>query len=134
MFNFTVLLSEIWFEYVRSRGPGGQHVNKTNSAAILKWHIRSSNQISEEQKLNIENNLSSFINSDGYLLVRSDQYRSQEQNRKACLAKLRILVTKAVQTQKPRIPTKPKKSSVKKRIESKRSHSETKKMRRKVSY
>src|SRR5688572_1354386 len=122
MFAFTSILPEIWFEYVRSRGPGGQHVNKTNSAAVLKWHVQSSQGFSKEQRETIESKLQSHINSDGYLLVRSDEHRSQEQNRNACLDKLQRLIKQALHKQRTRIKTKPSRSSITKRIESKKTH------------
>jgi ribosome-associated protein len=131
-FTYTSVLPEIWFEYVRSRGPGGQHVNKTNSAAILRWHVSSSQGFSEEQKQLIQEKLANHISSDGYLMLRSDQHRDQEQNRNATLEKLQQLIKQALFKPKKRIKTKPSRSSVRKRIESKKTRSETKKMRQKV--
>ena len=132
MFIYTSILPEIWFEYARSRGPGGQHVNKTNSAAILRWHVSSSQGFSEEQKQVIQEKLASQITVDGYLMLRSDQHRDQEQNRNECLSKLQQLLKQALFKPKKRIKTKPSRSSIRKRIESKKVRSETKKFRQKV--
>lgn len=129
-----ILQKEIWFEFTRSRGPGGQHVNKTNSAALLHWHVQSSAAFSEDQKALIHQKLVNHINSEGYLNLRSDQFRDQDQNKKACLNKLQLLIKAALFKPKRRIKTKPSRSSVKKRIESKKIKGENKKLRGKVNF
>jgi ribosome-associated protein len=129
---YSAVIPEIWFEYVRSRGPGGQHVNKTNSAAILRWHVPSSQAFNEDQKQNIQSKLANYINSEGFLNLRSDQFRDQQQNRSACVEKLQHLLKKALFKPKKRIKTKPTRSSIKKRIESKKARGEVKKNRQKV--
>jgi ribosome-associated protein len=131
MYLYTSVLPEIWFEYVRSRGPGGQHVNKTNTAAVLRWHVLSSQAFSEEQKRLILEKLNSSITSDGFLLLRSDQFRSQDQNRSACIEKFQQLLKAALFKPKKRIKTKPTKGSIRRRIEGKKNRSEVKKMRQK---
>lgn len=125
---------ELTFEYTRSRGPGGQNVNKTNSAALLRWHVDSSNVFSPEDKVTIHQKLSNIINSEGYLLLRSDSFRDQEQNRKACIERLDYLLKRALFKPKKRIKTKPTKSSVRKRVDAKKSRGEIKKNRRRVDY
>lgn len=129
-----ILLKEIWFEFTRSRGPGGQHVNKTNSAALLHWHVPSSAAYNEEQKTLIHEKLANHINSEGYLNLRSDQFRDQDQNKKACLEKLQNFIKAALFKPKKRFKTKPSRSSVKKRIEGKKIKGETKKLRGKVNF
>jgi ribosome-associated protein len=126
------LSSEVWFEYVRSRGPGGQHVNKTNSAAILRWHILSSRCFNLNQRSFLVRKLQSFVNAEGILILRSDQFRDQEQNRKACIEKLNQIIEKAFYKPKARLKTKPTKSSIKKRLEGKSNRSDMKKMRQKI--
>ncbi len=130
----VLLLKEIWFEFTRSRGPGGQHVNKTNSAALLNWHVQSSTAFSDEQKALILGKLENHINSEGYLHLRSDQFRDQDQNKKACLNKLDLLIQSALFKPKKRFKTKPTRSAVRKRIETKKIKGETKKLRGKVSF
>ncbi len=127
-------LKEIWFEFTRSRGPGGQHVNKTNSAALLNWHVESSAAFSAEQKALIALKLQNHINSEGYLHLRSDQFRDQDQNKKACLAKLENFLKAALFKPKKRFKTKPTRSAVRKRIETKKIKGETKKLRGKVAF
>ena len=130
----ALLLKEIWFEFTRSRGPGGQHVNKTNSAALLNWHVQSSAAFSEEQKALIAVKLENHINSEGYLHLRSDQFRDQDQNKKACLEKLDNFLKAALFKPKKRYKTKPTRSAVRERINTKKINGETKKLRGKVNF
>ena len=129
-----LILKELWFEFTRSRGPGGQHVNKTNSAAILNWHVESSAAYNDEQKQIILTKLTNHINNEGFLHLRSDMFRDQDQNKKACLEKLRDLLKQAFFKPKKRIKTKPSRSAVRKRIDTKKIKGETKKLRGKVSF
>ncbi len=129
-----LILKELWFEFTRSRGPGGQHVNKTNSAAILNWHVESSAAYNDEQKQIILTKLTNHINNEGFLHLRSDMFRDQDQNKKACLEKLRDLLKQAFFKPKKRIKTKPSRSAVRKRIDTKKIRGETKKLRGKVSF
>ncbi len=129
-----LILKELWFEFTRSRGPGGQHVNKTNSAAILNWHVESSAAYNDEQKQIILIKLTNHINNEGFLHLRSDMFRDQDQNKKACLEKLRDLLKQAFFKPKKRIKTKPSRSAVRKRIDTKKIKGETKKLRGKVSF
>ena len=119
------------FDFIsqRSRGPGGQNVNKTNSSVQLRWDFRSSLILSEEQKDLIQKKLAAIINSEGILFIRSDVHRDLEQNRKEVLQRLQERLTKAFHKPKARRATKPTYSSQKKRVESKRHKSEVKKAR-----
>jgi ribosome-associated protein len=78
------------FDFVsqRSRGPGGQNVNKTNSSVQLRWDFRSSSLLSEEQKDLIHRKCAAIINTDGILFIRSDVFRDLDQNRKEVLKRL----------------------------------------------
>lgn len=127
-------LSEVQFVAVRSRGPGGQNVNKVSSAAQLKWDYMSSFLLSETQKLKIQEKLSAHINKQGELYLRSDEFRDLERNKARCLEKLEGLLKKAFFVQKKRKKTKPTKASQKKRVDQKRKRSDIKKTREKVRY
>ena len=120
------------FSYARSRGPGGQHVNRTNSAAILRWNLLNTQVFSEEVKERLRNKLSNQLTAEGDLLVRSDEFRDQDQNRSACIKKLQALLRKALFVPKKRVATKPTRSSVRKRLDSKKQQSETKSLRKKI--
>jgi ribosome-associated protein len=124
------VIYEVQFEFTRSRGAGGQHVNRTESAAIIRWNLLQTKAFSEEKKARLIAKLQNQLNSEGELLVRSETHRDQDSNRKECLRKLEAILQKALFVPKKRIKTKPTKSSQRKRLESKKIHSEKKKLRR----
>jgi ribosome-associated protein len=119
------------FEFIsqRSRGPGGQNVNKTNSSIQLRWNYLDSQQLSEEQKATIGKKLGAMINTENILYLRSDTHRDQEMNKKEVLQRLQQALIKAFHKPKTRKATKPTKSSQRKRVETKRHKSEIKKGR-----
>jgi ribosome-associated protein len=124
--------NEFVFVAVRSRGPGGQNVNKVSSAAILLWDFNASRFLTGEQKGLIWNKLGGQINKEGQLYLRSDEFRDLEKNKNRCIEKLENLLSSAFFKPKKRRPTKPSKSSKKRRLESKTRHGETKRSRQKV--
>jgi ribosome-associated protein len=129
--NFE-LEGEVYFVAVRSRGPGGQNVNKVSSAAILYWNFSNSKSLTEHQKTLIRQKLLSSINSQGELYTRSDEFRDLRQNKSRCLEKLKDLLALAFHKPKKRTPTRPTGSSKIRKRESKGRRSETKKMRAKI--
>ncbi|MEK2688512.1 alternative ribosome rescue aminoacyl-tRNA hydrolase ArfB [Bdellovibrio sp. GT3] len=124
---------EFDFTYARSRGPGGQNVNRTNSAAILRWNLRDTQVLPDNIKERLLAKLATQLTDDGDILIRSEEFRDQDQNRSACLKKLQALLQKALFVPKKRIATKPSRSSVRKRLDSKKRNSEVKAGRKKVS-
>lgn len=126
-------MHEIELEFVRSRGPGGQHVNKTNSAAMLRWNLVSSQVLLEETRKTLLEKLGNQITVDGDILIRSDEFRDQDQNRQRCLEKLDDMIEKALFVPKKRKPTKPTRSAKIKRQETKRHRGQIKSGRGKVS-
>jgi ribosome-associated protein len=123
---------EFDFTYARSRGPGGQNVNRTNSAAILRWNLRDSQALPENIKARLLEKLATQLTVDGDILIRSEEFRDQDQNRSACLKRLQALLAKALFVPKKRVATKPSRSSVRKRLDSKKRHSEVKAGRKKL--
>lgn len=128
------LRSEVYFKAVRSRGPGGQNVNKVSSAAILYWDFLHSLILNEDQKTRLMGKLAGLINSEDQIYVRSDESRDLEQNKNRCLDKLAALVAQALHVPKKRKATKPTYSSKVKKRETKARRSETKRLRKKVDY
>jgi ribosome-associated protein len=126
------LLPELDFSTARSGGPGGQNVNKVNSKVILRWNIRNSAIISDEQRELLLKKLAPYITSDEDLLLTSQESRSQLDNKENVIAKLDALLKKAFTKPKPRKATRPSKSSKVKRVESKKRHAEKKQWRKKL--
>ncbi|QDK47488.1 aminoacyl-tRNA hydrolase [Bdellovibrio sp. ZAP7] len=132
MIDVSQFYHEFDFTYARSRGPGGQNVNRTNSAAILRWNLRDSQALPENIKARLLEKLAAQLTVDGDILIRSEEFRDQDQNRSACLKRLQALLQKALFVPKKRVATKPTRSSVRKRLDSKKRHSEVKAGRKKL--
>lgn len=128
--EIQIPLSEIEFSYVRSSGPGGQNVNKVNSKAVLRWNLAKSASLDLEKRSWLLNRLSSRLTVEGEIVIASDRYRDQQQNREDCLEKLRELLARAVSVPKMRKPTRPTRSSRSRNKEAKTRHSEKKSQRR----
>jgi ribosome-associated protein len=129
----TLLQPELEFSASRSSGPGGQNVNKVNSKVTLKFDVRNSLVLNDDEKSILLNKLASRLSADGVLSLTSQDKRSQLQNKGAVLAKLDVLLSKAFEKKKARKATKPSKGSIKQRIKSKKQHSEKKQWRQKLS-
>jgi ribosome-associated protein len=121
---------EFEFKTSRSSGPGGQHVNKTETRVTLRFNVLDSKYLSPDQKERILEKLSGQINSEGELLIHTEETRSQVKNKEICVLKFYELLSNALKKVKKRIPTKPSKAVVKKRMEDKRKISERKERRR----
>lgn len=128
------LRNEVTFEAVLSRGPGGQNVNRTASAAQLYWDFRHSRLLTHDEKERLAGRLGRMINVRGEIFLRSDESRDLERNKARCLEKLRDHVVSALFVPKKRKATKPTRSSKEKRHQKKSQRGEIKKLRRRVDY
>jgi ribosome-associated protein len=121
--------NEIEWQATRSSGAGGQHVNRTNSAVQLRFSISASLILTPEQKEKLVRRLSHRLVQGDQILVRIEDERDQKSNKDRAYRILCEMIAKALIDPKKRVATKPKKSAVRKILESKRIHSELKKSR-----
>lgn len=132
MISFTIPFHEYQFETTRSSGAGGQHINKTESAVILRWNLSQSEAFSDDVKYKLHFKLKNFMNQEGEVLIRSQESRSQKQNKDMCIDKLNYIIKNALKEPKKRIKTKPTRSSQRKRVEGKKHRSEIKAGRQRI--
>ena len=125
------LKKELNFKTSRSSGPGGQHVNKTESRVELSWNMMESVCLNESQKLLVKKRLSSRLTDQGILMLVSEKYRSQHRNREDVTERFLALISASLIPIKKRKPTRPTRSSVEKRIKNKKIRGEIKSSRRK---
>jgi ribosome-associated protein len=123
------LSSECIFSTSRSSGPGGQNTNKVETKIELRWNISESLLIKDTEKEKLQEELKNKISKEGFLILTSQEKRTQGQNKKVCIDKLHSLVKEALTEDKERIPTKPTKESKEARIKTKKSQSEHKRFR-----
>jgi ribosome-associated protein len=130
--EYKIPEKEVEFEFARSSGPGGQNVNRRETKVIAHWNIGASQSFNEEKKKKIRETLGKRVNEKDELVVRVQEERSQHQNRQIAIERLNNLVNSALIPQKERIPTKPTKASVERRLEEKKKRGKKKKMREKI--
>ena len=116
------IIKELQFKAVRSSGPGGQHVNKTSSAVQVSLDVVNSEILSESQKKRISEKLKNRISTDGILTLSCSESRSQHRNKAIGVERLITLIIKSLRVSKARKKTKPSRSSVEKRITSKKNN------------
>ncbi len=125
------ILPELEFNFSRSAGPGGQNVNKVNTKVGLRFNIINSNILMDEQRDLLLAKWANKLTNDGVLLLTSQETRSQLMNKELVLKKLDDLLKAAFHIPKKRKATKPTKSSIKKRLNSKKHQAQKKAHRQK---
>ncbi len=116
--------------FVRSSGPGGQHVNKTESAVQLRFDVSASN-LPDAIKQRLKRIAGSRMTQDGVLILHVEDHRSQDRNRAEARTRLKRLIEQASRKPKPRIKSRPSLSSIKRQKDKKAQKSQTKSLRQK---
>lgn len=128
--QLKIPISQLHLTYVRSSGPGGQNVNKVASKAMLRWDFVTAGLLDEDSIERLKTSYPANVTKDGELIMTSQRTRDAWQNREDCFEKLKAMLLVAIKKPKRRIPTRPTKGSVQRRLNAKARHSQKKRDRR----
>ncbi len=129
--NLETLHNELKFTAIRSGGPGGQHANKVSSKVQLIFDLENSKSFSEEEKQILLKNIQSNLTKENKLILTSDDSRSQHKNKEIVIDRFLKIINKGLIVPKKRKVSKPKQSSIKKRLDKKKKQAYKKALRRK---
>lgn len=124
------LLEEVRYRTSRASGPGGQHVNKTESRVELMWNPAGSLCLDQVQKARLLSVIGNRLTEKGELILASEKYRSQIRNKEDVANRFLRLVTAALIPPRKRVATRPTRASREKRIKQKKIRGDIKKSRR----
>ncbi len=130
--NVVIPDAEIEISAIRAQGSGGQNVNKVSSAIHLRFDINASS-LPDFYKQRLLQLNDQRLSKEGVIVIKSQQYRSQEKNREAALARLQEIIQGIAVTHKKRIPTRTPHSVSRKRLEHKSQRGKTKGLRKRVT-
>ncbi|MBJ80548.1 MAG: aminoacyl-tRNA hydrolase [Myxococcales bacterium] len=131
--ELSLPFEELEFRTSRSSGPGGQHANKTETRVSLRWNIDQSKALTESQRRRLKQNLASLLSAEHELILSVEDFRSQHRNKALAAERLVLTLRKALRRKKRRIKTKPSKSAIAKRVDSKKRIGAKKRLRRRAS-
>ena len=125
---------ELMFTSAKSTGPGGQHVNTTESRVTMIWFFAQNPVLSTSAKDRLIMLAGSKVKADGSLQISSQVHRSKKQNQEECLKRLKKLIAEALTPPKRRKPTRVPRAKKEQRLKDKKIHSDKKNLRQKVKY
>jgi len=118
--NQEQIFTELQFKAIRSSGPGGQHANKVSSKVELSFHIEASAGLTDREKKRLILKLGNKLSKEGLLILQCDESRSQHKNKELVIKRFLKLIEKSLVVPKARKKSKPTRSSIEKRLKSKK--------------
>ncbi|AGA34439.1 Class I peptide chain release factor [Thioalkalivibrio nitratireducens DSM 14787] len=132
--GFALPEEDLEFRYKRSTGPGGQHVNKTDSAVELRFRVQTCPALGSEIRERLCRIARKRISREGVLIIHAQRFRSQERNREDALERLAELLREAERPPAPRIPMRPTRASRERRLSGKKARGQRKQGRGRMRF
>jgi ribosome-associated protein len=127
--TIAVSEEELSFSFIHASGPGGQNVNKLNTAAQLRFDVRRSPSLAPDVAARLERAAGARLSNDGVIVITAKRFRTQERNRADAIARLSALIARAAVAPTPRRRTRPSTADKEQRLRAKARRSERKSLR-----